>query len=313
MAKELPFFKFEPNAWENGNIQMLSRECKGLFIDICSMYWSRLGDLPAKLVIQKLCAGNATALNPLCDENIIEVIDGNIYIQFLTIQLQEFETTSSKNSENARLGWEKRRKQKASSDRNATASKSQSETKAIREEKIREEEIREDFLLKKETKDLKGENQNSDKNPEPKASKKVAQKKVSIDDLEMPPEFVPIWEEWRQYRRDRKFKNYAAPKYEQIAVNKFLEMADNNPETARQIIQQTFAHNYQGLFPLKNTNNGTNQFTNNRTAGNTAGSGTSGSAHVSGKTSFNQIFARKLKASGNSESGNITIDAEVVE
>ncbi len=33
MAKELPYFKFEPNAWENGNIQMLSREDKGLFID----------------------------------------------------------------------------------------------------------------------------------------------------------------------------------------------------------------------------------------------------------------------------------------
>ena len=37
MAKELPYFKFEPNAWENGNIQMLSREDKGLFIDICSI------------------------------------------------------------------------------------------------------------------------------------------------------------------------------------------------------------------------------------------------------------------------------------
>lgn len=170
-----------------------------------------------------------------------------------------------------------------------------------------------DISFKKETKDLKDENQDLGKIPESQTSKKVAQKKVSIDDLEMPPEFVPIWEEWRQYRKDRKFKNYAAPKYEQIAVNKFLEMADNDPETGRQIIQQTFAHNYQGLFPLKNTNNGTNQFTNNRTAGNTAGSGTSGSAHVSGKTSFNQILARKLKASGNSESGNITIDAEVVE
>ena len=79
MAKELPYFKFEPNQWENGNIQMMSREDKGLFIDLCSMYWSRLGDLPLKLVIQKLCAGNATALNSLCDEKIIEVLNGKIY------------------------------------------------------------------------------------------------------------------------------------------------------------------------------------------------------------------------------------------
>ena len=40
MAKELPYFKFEPNQWENGNIQMMSREDKGLFIDLCSMYWA---------------------------------------------------------------------------------------------------------------------------------------------------------------------------------------------------------------------------------------------------------------------------------
>lgn len=143
MAKELPYFKFEPNAWENGNIQMLSREDKGLFIDICSMYWSRLGDLPEKLAIQKLCNGNATALSSLCDDKIIEVIDGNIYIKFLTIQLSEFEDKSEQNSKNAKEGWEKRRKQKESSDRNATASNPQSETDAIREDDIKEDKKRE--------------------------------------------------------------------------------------------------------------------------------------------------------------------------
>ncbi len=145
MAKELPYFKFEPNAWENGNIQMLSREDKGLFIDICSMYWSRLGELPEKLVIQKLCGGNANALNLLCEENIIELIEGNIYIKFLTIQLSEFENKSDQNSKNAKEGWEKRRKQKEESKRNATASNPQSETDAIREDKSREDEIKEDL------------------------------------------------------------------------------------------------------------------------------------------------------------------------
>lgn len=149
MAKELPYFKFEPNAWENGNIQMLSRGDKGLFIDLCSMYWSRLGDLPKKLAIQKLCSGNATALNSLCEENIIEVIDGNIYIKFLTIQLNEFENTSIIKSKNAKDGWEKRRKQKELSDRNATALNSQSETDAIREEEIKEDKKKEEDKPKK--------------------------------------------------------------------------------------------------------------------------------------------------------------------
>lgn len=144
MAKELPYFKFEPNQWENGNIQMLSREDKGLFIDLCSMYWSRLGDVPLKLAIQKLCAGNATALNSLCDEKIIEILDGNIFIKFLSEQLNEFEDTSKQNSKNAKEGWEKRRKQKEESERNATALNPQCENDAIREDKIREEEIKED-------------------------------------------------------------------------------------------------------------------------------------------------------------------------
>jgi hypothetical protein len=150
MAKELPYFKFEPNQWENGNIQMLSREDKGLFIDLCSMYWSRLGDLPEKLAIQKLCAGNATALNSLCDEKIIEVLDGNIYIKFLSEQLNEFEDISKKNSKNAKDGWKKRRKLNKNEDlseRNATALNSQCESDAIREEKIREDKRIDDDVI----------------------------------------------------------------------------------------------------------------------------------------------------------------------
>ena len=144
MAKELPYFKFEPNQWENGNIQMLSRGDKGLFIDLCSMYWSRLGDVPKKLAIQKLCAGNATALNSLIEENIIEILEDNIFIKFLSEQLNEFEDTSKQNSKNAKEGWEKRRKQKVESERNATALNSQCEKDAIREDKIRENKIKED-------------------------------------------------------------------------------------------------------------------------------------------------------------------------
>lgn len=146
MAKELPYFKFEPNQWENGNIQMLSRDEKGLFIDLCSMYWSRLGDVPLKLAIQKLCAGNATALNSLCDEHIIQIVDGNIFIKFLSEQLNEFEDTSKQNSKNALDGWKKRREQRVLKETNATALNSQCETDAIREDKIKEDKIKEDKI-----------------------------------------------------------------------------------------------------------------------------------------------------------------------
>ena len=144
MAKELPYFKFEPNQWENGNIQICSREDKGLFMDLCSMYWSRLGDVPLKLAINKLCGGNATAFDSLIQEKIFTVIDGLICIDFLNEQLDEFDGTSKKNSENAKIGWVKRRQIKEESDRNATASKSQCENDAIREDKKRVEKIKEE-------------------------------------------------------------------------------------------------------------------------------------------------------------------------
>ena len=149
MAKELPYFKFEPNQWENGNIQMLSREDKGLFMDLCSMYWSRLGDVPLKLAVQKLCGGNATAFDSLISEQIFEVIDDRVCINYLNEQLGEFDNVSEQNSKNAKARWEKHRKQKDSSDRNATASNPQCESDAIREEKRREEKSREDNIIKK--------------------------------------------------------------------------------------------------------------------------------------------------------------------
>ena len=142
MAKELPYFKFEPNQWENGNIQICSREDKGLFMDLCSMYWSRLGDLPLKLAVNKLCAGNATAFDSLIKEQIFTVIDGLVCIDYLNEQLSNFDETSKTNSKNAKEGWEKRRKQREESDRNATALNPQCESDAIREEERREEKIK---------------------------------------------------------------------------------------------------------------------------------------------------------------------------
>lgn len=150
MAKELPYFKFEPSEWENGNIQMLSYEDKGLFIELCAIYWSRLGDLPLKLAIQKLCGGNATALDSLCEEKIIAIQDECIIINFLNEQLLEFEDLRKQNKVNALKGWEKRKKQNVS-DRNATASIPQSDRNAIREEKIREDKsiLKKDILERK--------------------------------------------------------------------------------------------------------------------------------------------------------------------
>lgn len=129
MAKELPYFKFEPSEWDNGNIQMCSRESKGLFIDLCSIYWSRVGELPYALALQKLCNGNELALQELIKHEIIGVISDQIVIQFLDEQLSERGQISEKRRESAEKRW-----------KDANALQKQSKSNANRIEESREEE-----------------------------------------------------------------------------------------------------------------------------------------------------------------------------
>lgn len=159
MAKELPYFKFEPSEWDNGNIQICSFEERGVFIGLCSMYWIRLGDLPYKLAVQKLCGGNATVIDSLYDNEIIDIIDGLICIDFLNEQLDEFENKSQQNRENARLGWEKRRE---TTKKKANTMRPHSERNAIREDKIIEKEKKEDNIrVNKTIEERKAEFKNS--------------------------------------------------------------------------------------------------------------------------------------------------------
>lgn len=224
MAKELPYFKFEPSEWENGNIQMLSREEKGLFIDLCAIYWSRLGDVPFKLAVQKLCGGNANAFNSLCDEQIIEVKDDMICIHFLNEQLVEFEDTSEQNRQNALKGWEKRREKKKS-DRKATASKPQSESNAIREEKRREKKIKED-----------------------------------IKEIVFFPNDILLNEKYKEFLNFRKeIKKKVAPSSIEANKKKLMKLANEDPNKAVEIIEQSIANGWQGFFELKTVSNGGQQ------------------------------------------------------
>lgn len=124
MAKELPYFKFEPNQWETGLIQSCSVESKGLFIDLCSLYWSRLGELPYAFALQKICNGNSDAFDELIKWDIFTIKDDQIYIEFLDEQLESFQDTSKKRAIAANKRWS-----------DANALQMQSKSNAIREEK----------------------------------------------------------------------------------------------------------------------------------------------------------------------------------
>ena len=83
--------------------------------------------------------------------------------------------------------------------------------------------------------------------------KKVARKKENIpeEELMIPEDFKPIWSDWLEYRKAKKKKPYAGVKWEQMAVDKFLEISGNDPKVGRKILNQTIACNWEGLFKLK--------------------------------------------------------------
>ena len=53
MARELPYFKFFVSEWNDGDITLESLECQGLFINICSYYWSNECDLTIEKLLKK--------------------------------------------------------------------------------------------------------------------------------------------------------------------------------------------------------------------------------------------------------------------
>lgn len=108
MAKELPYFKFEPGQWDTGNIQLCSFEAQGAFISICSIYWQRLGDLKHRFALMKVCKGDERLLKELIDSEVIKQSGENLTVNFLDQQLYEFKIISNKRSEAGKKGGDNR-------------------------------------------------------------------------------------------------------------------------------------------------------------------------------------------------------------
>lgn len=139
MAKDLPYFKFYVSEWNDGKIVDCSMEAQGLFINLCSLYWSRLGALDNATAMRKLCQRNANAYKELKIAKILKVSGDNISIEFLDEQLSDAKVRSNKNREIALKRWKNdANAMPTHSDRNANAM-------PIREDKTREDksEIRE--------------------------------------------------------------------------------------------------------------------------------------------------------------------------
>jgi hypothetical protein len=70
------------------------------------------------------------------------------------------------------------------------------------------------------------------------------------------------WEEWLQERKERKLKKFT-DRGLKAAITHLLTISNNDEQIAVQIINQSIAQGWQGLFPLKNIPNGSNRTTDN--------------------------------------------------
>lgn len=80
------------------------------------------------------------------------------------------------------------------------------------------------------------------------------------ENLPFGSQFKEAWNEWLQYRKERKFKNYV-PTGLSKTFSLLRRISGNNEQTAIEIVNQSMEYNYQGLFPLKKQSQyGTNRF-----------------------------------------------------
>jgi len=136
MAKDLPYFKFFVSEWSDGDITLESHLEQGVFINVCSYYWSN-GCVVDLVKLRKKFRDCEDSINVLIDCGVIKIVDNFVSITFLDEQLEERGKLSKQNRINALNRWNKVKE----SETNATASKPHSENHAI---KKREEERREE-------------------------------------------------------------------------------------------------------------------------------------------------------------------------
>lgn len=75
-------------------------------------------------------------------------------------------------------------------------------------------------------------------------------KKTTLDLSVVRADMQPLVEKWLRYKRE-KGQSYKPTGFSTF-VNKLMKLSGGNVETAKQIIEESIANNWAGIFPLKN-------------------------------------------------------------
>lgn len=117
-----------------------------------------------------------------------------------------------------------------------------------------EDELPKDGKKSEETR--KNIRENSEKNP---TDKYISNKSI-IDYEFVSPEYKETFEDWLEYKKQRK-EAYKTEKSVKLCYDKLVKLSGECPLVAQQIVEQSMANNWAGLFELKKEN----QYGNNRT------------------------------------------------
>ena len=147
MAKELPYFQFEPAEYLTKDVSFCSLSAQGLFIILCSYYWQRQCKLTKDQFLRRF--NNIKEFEELHSEGIFDIKDGGfIAIKFLDRQLDNATLRSRTNSANGKKGGAKKGNQNAkkTTEKQPKNNRNSTQKQGIREDKRREEEKREENI-----------------------------------------------------------------------------------------------------------------------------------------------------------------------
>ncbi len=98
--------------------------------------------------------------------------------------------------------------------------------------------------------------------PPPKGggNKKQPEKEISF----VPTDFMEAFTLWLDYKKERR-QTYKGERSLKILFEKLHKLSGGDPVTALEIVKQSIANNYSGLFPLNEQSNATNRTTHTNT------------------------------------------------
>lgn len=235
MAKELPYFQFEPAEYLTRDVSFCSLSSQGLFVNLCCYYWQRECCLTKEQLLRRL--NYPDDLQELIDEGVIDLTENQINIKFLDAQYVKATKQSNINSINGSKGGRPRKENPTKSENKPNALNSLTETKGIREEKIIKDKIKEDNKI------------------ENKFSFKQSLLELGVEEL--------ILQDYLAVRKSKKATN------SQTAYKSLINEIDKCPLNANEAIRVCAEQSWSGFkyawvekIQTKNKNNETNRSTN---------------------------------------------------